>query len=57
MPKGDCSRALALMRQQHMEDWNGEIDHMYMTAGERVVELLAQYGLVKPDSPGGVWTK
>ena len=49
--------ALAWMCEQYMSDGNGGLDHVFMSAGERAVELLVQYGLVTPDPRGGTWTE
>lgn len=50
-------RALASMCAQYLgEIDNPHLDHMYMSAGEEAVELLAAYGLVTPDGRGGKWT-
>lgn len=48
--------ALAWMCEQYLNDGNG-LDHMCISAGERAVELLVQYGLVKPEGRGGTWTE
>jgi len=48
--------ALAWMCRQYLTDGKGELDHLCMSAGERAVEILARYGLVKPDLRGGTWT-
>ena len=47
--------ALAWMCEQYLSR-NGALDHMCMCAGEDAVELLVQYGLVKPEGRGGTWT-
>lgn len=33
------------------------LDHIYMSAGEHAVDLLAEYGLVEIDPGGGEWTE
>jgi hypothetical protein len=48
--------ALVGMCQQYLEVDGGELDHMFMSAGETAIEVLSQYGLVTPSSRGGVWT-
>jgi hypothetical protein len=48
--------ALAWMCEQYLKDGNC-LDHMCMSAGERAVELLVQYGLVRPGPRGGTWTE
>lgn len=51
-------RCLAWMCNQYLttpED--AGLDHMYMSAGERAVDALAEYGLVKIDPRGGEWTE
>ena len=48
--------ALAWMCEQYLSD-EIELDHLCMSADERAVGLLVQYGLVAPCSRGGVWTE
>ena len=45
--------ALAWMSVQYLECGDG-LDHRYMSAGERATELLADYGLIDPDSGAGL---
>ncbi|MBY5643951.1 hypothetical protein [Rhizobium leguminosarum] len=49
--------ALAWMCEQYMSRGNGRLDHKAMHAGELAVEVLASYGLVKPEIQGGSWTE
>ncbi|MBO9500514.1 hypothetical protein [Brevundimonas sp. A19_0] len=48
--------ALALMGQQYLQTPTGDLDHVYMGAGEEAIALLAEYGLVEPSVRGGEWT-
>lgn len=49
--------ALAWMCQQYLGDMESrELDHLCMTAGERAIDLLVDYGLVEPHGRGGRWT-
>ena len=60
-PRTDPERqllvALAWMCEQYLKDDEHGLDHMCMSAGERAVERLVQYGLVEPHGRGGVWTE
>ena len=47
--------ALARMCEQYLT-YEGALDHLFMGAGEEAVEVLAEYGLVKPEGRGGTWT-
>lgn len=47
--------ALSLMCEQYLER-GGELQHLFMSAGEQAVEVLARYGLVDLAPSGGVWT-
>jgi hypothetical protein len=48
--------ALAWMCEQYLSD-GGSLDHMCMSPGEDAVDLLVEYGLVKPGpGRGGTWT-
>ncbi|EJJ26583.1 hypothetical protein [Rhizobium sp. CF142] len=49
--------ALASMCDQYLDDGRGRLDHKAMYAGELAVEVLASYGLVKPEIQGGSWTE
>lgn len=49
--------ALAWMCAQYLEDRDGELDHLSMSAGERAIGLLVDYGLVAPSGRGGAWTE
>lgn len=49
-------RALALMAAQYLETPDGALDHLYMSAGEHAVSMLAEYGLVAPDGRNSRWT-
>ena len=49
--------ALAWMCEQYMGRGNGWLDDKAMHAGELAVEVLASYGLVKPEIQGGSWTE
>jgi hypothetical protein len=50
--------ALAWMCEQYLTGrHDGVLDHQCMTAGENAVELLIEYGLVRPAGRGGTWTK
>ena len=48
-------RALMSMCSQYLEKGD-RLDHLFMSAGEDALEVLAAYGLVELDGPGGVWT-
>jgi hypothetical protein len=48
--------ALARMCDQYLKD-GSSLDHMSMSAGERAVALLVDYGLLEPVPRGGVWTE
>jgi hypothetical protein len=48
--------ALAGMCEQYLND-GGTLDHMCMSAGEDAIELLVEFGLVKPRPRGGTWTE
>ena len=47
-------RALAGMCEQYI-DQEGILDHQCMSAGERAVDLLYEYGLIDPSGRGGTW--
>ncbi|MDU0359795.1 hypothetical protein RWK44_05120 [Rhizobium sp. 25PS6] len=49
-------KALAHMCLQYMDEGSEGLVHKSMSAGEKAVEVLAYYGLVKPDLGGGFWT-
>ncbi|EJC81546.1 hypothetical protein Rleg4DRAFT_3231 [Rhizobium leguminosarum bv. trifolii WSM2297] len=49
-------KALAHMCLQYMDDGAEGLVHKSMSAGESAVEVLASYGLVKPEPGGGFWT-
>jgi len=49
-------RALAGMCNQYLLH-KGGLDHLCMSAGERAVEVLAEYGLVDCNDRGAAWTK
>jgi hypothetical protein len=48
-------KVLVAMCEQYMSQGDS-IDHLSMSAGENAVELLVQYGLLKPGPRGGTWT-
>jgi len=48
--------ALAWMCEQYLRNGN-DLDHLCVRAGERAVELLVEYELVKPGPRGGTWTE
>ena len=50
--------ALVSMTEQYLEN-GAELDSMAMNAGERALEVLAEYGLVTLQAEGrfGRWTK
>ena len=49
--------ALAEMCAQYLSNGtDGELDHLFMSAGENAISLLAKYGLVEPIPRGGRWT-
>ena len=51
-------RSLAWMCDQYLGEAGKEgLDHLYMSAGETAVDLLAEYGLLQADARGGVWTE
>jgi hypothetical protein len=49
-------KSLAVMCEQYLTSKDGDLDHLYMSAGEHAVDLLIQYGLVDPGGRGGTWT-
>ncbi len=49
-------QALASMCYQYLDQGPEGLVHMSMDPGERAVEVLASYGLVKPELGGGFWT-
>jgi hypothetical protein len=49
--------ALVRMVDQYLSGEDGELDHLFMAAGERAIEALAAYGLVAPAPRGGRWTE
>ncbi|MFS2176739.1 hypothetical protein ACCC98_12365 [Rhizobium pisi] len=49
-------KALAHMCLQYMDEGPEGLVHKSMSAGEKAVEVLASYGLVKPELGGGFWT-
>ena len=48
--------ALAWMCEQYLHTGQNRLDHMFMSAGERAIELLAERGLIEQSGSGGVWT-
>ena len=48
--------ALACMCEECLSRGNGWLDHKAIYAGEIAVEVLASYGLVKPEIQRGSWT-
>ena len=49
--------ALAWMCDQHLDDGQGYLDHRFISANERSIALLADYGVVEQDVRGGVSTE
>ncbi len=49
--------ALAWMAEQYMATKSGGLDHLCMSAGERAVEVLFDYGMVDCDERGATWTE
>jgi hypothetical protein len=49
-------KALAHMCFQYMDEGRDGLVHKSMSAGENAVEVLASYGIVKPELGGGFWT-
>ncbi|MEM9477041.1 MAG: hypothetical protein AAGA71_17240 [Pseudomonadota bacterium] len=49
--------ALALMAQQYLQTDGGELDHLYMSAGEHAIDVLVDHGFVNPHGRGGSWTE
>ncbi|MBB3465283.1 hypothetical protein FHT92_005931 [Rhizobium sp. BK377] len=49
-------KALAHMCLQYLDEGTEGLIHKSMGPGEHAVEVLASYGLVKPDLGGGFWT-
>lgn len=50
-------KALAHMCDQYLSSSSGdELDHQFMSAGERAIALLVQHRLVEPIPRGGKWT-
>lgn len=52
-------KVLCQICDRHLSEWrtDGYICHSAMSAGERAIELLAEYGLVEKIPAGGKWTK
>ena len=48
--------ALAGMCEQYLQTPGGSLDHVWMSAGEDAIALLAEYRLVEPSGRGGDWT-
>lgn len=48
--------ALVKMTAQYLETEHGNLDHLYMSAGERAIRVLAEYGLVIDDGRNSRWT-
>jgi len=48
--------ALAHLVDQYLQTGNDTLDHLSMSAGERALGLLAEYGLVTNDSRHAQWT-
>ena len=48
--------ALALMAQQYLQTGT-TLEHLFMTAGEHTLPLLADYGLVTYDGVGAEWSE
>lgn len=50
--------ALAGMIEQYLDEKDGEIDNLSMSAGETAIDTLAKFGLVeKRNERISVWTK
>jgi hypothetical protein len=47
--------AVALMAQQYLETAGG-LDHIFMSAGEHALAVLAEYELVSYDGVSAQWT-
>ena len=48
--------ALAGMCVQYLER-HGVLDHMFMSAGENAMSVLADYGLIDAEGREGTWTE
>jgi len=48
---------LVRISDMFLDDYTGTLEHMFMSAGERAVELLVEYGLADRTETGGIWTK
>lgn len=50
--------ALALMAAQYLEQEDCiHLDHMFMSAGQQTVQVLAEYGLAIDDGRNSRWTE
>lgn len=48
--------SLAWMCEQYLRTPEGDLGHLFMSAGKEAIELLSSYGLVEMTSRGGCWT-
>ena len=48
--------SLAWMCEQYLRTPEGDLDHLFMSAGEEAIELLGGYGLIETTERGGRWT-
>jgi hypothetical protein len=48
--------ALCFMAVQYLQTEDGNLDHMFMSAGEEAVKVLAAYGLVINDERNSRWS-
>jgi len=48
--------ALASMAAQYLETEDGRLDHLFMSAGEEAIRVLAAYGLVIDNQRDSAWT-
>ena len=51
-----CEQYLSYRRPANKGVDRGRLDHMFMGAGERAIDL-AEYGLVEPEFRRGAWTE
>lgn len=48
--------SLAWMCEQYLRTPEGDLDHLFMSAGKEAIELLSSYGFVEMTNRGGRWT-
>lgn len=45
------------MVDQYLREWEGRIEHDFVSAAEHAVGLLAKHGLIDEEPGGGRWTE